>query len=56
MNWFRHHHPRFTVLPVTDAWQLQRVAAVFRRKGLVVEPIRAEAELSSTDRNHLVLG
>ena len=38
-DWFRHHHPNSPVLLITDAWQLPRSTAVFRRQGLFVEPI-----------------
>lgn len=43
------------MLLVTYRWQLPRAAVVFRRQGLVVEPIPAEPELSPTERNRLAL-
>ena len=54
-DWLRHHHPGSPVLLITDPWQLPRATAVFRRQGLVVEPIPADPELSSTERNRLAL-
>ena len=53
--WLRHHHLGSPVLLITDPWQLPRATAVFRRQGLVVEPIPADPKFNPIERNRLVL-
>lgn len=54
-DWLRHHHPNSQALLITDPWQLPRATAAFRRQGLVVQPIPADPELNSIERNRLAL-